>query len=304
MATQEFQFKFTMITVTVTIDDVYLTVKQGLRTWQVELSRLRNLYMLTHPNVGLECIVSYEGVDGKLKRIRFNSSFGEQRFSEAVEALIKRRPEIDIRTMPSKEAHKLMGAVNFTRWAPLFVFIIVTAVVIVLFLPGIIHGFDSGSATLEIDKCQAQCPVDSHNVILTKGYLNIDNYVEETTTSSRRGSTTTTVRYFIPYVPVNWQDGDPVYAVVETPQITSAELDTLYEKDVLSCVLRNVLWEGLAGDTKQFFETDIKIKLAPEVRLFEYNADPRNELILAGIIIGASMIIMLVATLIIARRRR
>jgi hypothetical protein len=304
MAIQEFQFKFMVVPVKATIDEAHLTVKQGVRTFKAEIARLKHLYVLSHPNTGLECIISYETPEGKTKRMRVVGNFGEQQFSELVEALVKLKPGIDIRKMPLKEAHKLMGATNLVVVAPVIVFVVGILVVGVIFLPGLVHGFDFGQQELDITKCRATCPSATRNIILTNGYLNIEHYVEETTTTTNRGSTSETVRYYIPYAALEWQKGDPIYIVVETPQISEQELDALAEKDTLQGLLRNVLWEGLPGDTKKYFETDLNLNLAPEVRLVEYGADPRFDLILPFIIMGGFAIIMLIVTIILRRQYR
>lgn len=303
MAEQSFEFRFMLLSNRATLDDIYLTVKQGARTYRAEVSRLKHLYVIQHPDVGLECLIAYDTPEGKAKRIRFNANDGEPQFDGLVESLVKLRPEIDIRNMSLKDAHKLMGAPNLVKLAPLIVCLVAVVVLGVIFMPALVHGFDSGSATVDAETCTASCPAGSRNVSLTNGYLNGDDgqYVEE---YEETGSTTRTTRYFFPYVPYDWEPSDPIFIIVEIPAASDSEVERVFSMETIPTVRRDVLWEGLDGETRRVFEDEVGVTLAPEARLYQYKADTHTDLIVAVIIGGAVLLICGIASIIVMRRYR
>ncbi len=299
MEPREFKFKFMVMTVTATLDDTYLTVKQGVRKWKVEVARLKYLYVIDHDNVGHECILAHEAGPNQLKRVRFNASFGQQSFDEFIQAVLARRPEIDIREKPLDEAHKLMGAPNFVKWAPLIAVVLVVGAVAVFFIPAILHGLDSGQQTIDAAQCAAECDVATSNLTV-RGTLLLDAAIQKETT--REGSSVKTVQVYVPLVPRDWKAGDPIYLVVETPDMSNAEFDELAALDAVPAVLRDTLWEGLGSDEAEFFEKDVGLKLADEVRLLEYRAKPERDLYLGLGAIGLTLLIMVIVAIVIARK--
>lgn len=300
MDSQDFTFKFMVLTIKTSLDPINLTIKQGLKTWKVEVASLRHLYVIEHPDVGFELLLSYTTGADKLKRIRCNANFGEQGFQDLIKAILERRPEIDIRNKPLNEAHKMMGAVNFVRLAPAIVLILVVGIVAFIFLPSLIHGLDFGQQTIDIADCVSGCPVSSGNLkvagILVPEYAMVLESTEEDT------GVTKVEAEFYPIVPADWEEDDPVYMIVKTPYLDDYDLEELLRLPEIPGVLRNVLWEGLGGENKDFFRDEIGIKLADNVMLLEYKADPGFEFMISLIIIGAVFVIMLIIALIIARR--
>ena len=297
MAIQEFKFKFMVITIKASLDEMSLTVKQGLRTFRAEVPKLKHLYVLDHENVGHELILTHEVGPNQLKRIRFNASFGEPQFQALINAILVLRPDIDIRKLPVAEAHKLMGATNWVKKAPLIAVGLIVAVVTVMMLPTLLHGLDSGQQTLDVAQCAVECERDTDNLSV-RGTLLFDDMIEKETT--REGSSLRTIEYYIPLVPPDWNKGDMVHMVVETPDLSDAQFEELSTMPAIPGVLRDTWWEGLGSDELAFFKKDIALNMAPGVRLLEYKADPKDDLYLALAVIGVVFFIMFIVVIVIA----
>ncbi len=296
MATQEFTFKYLIYNSSAVIDDIYLSVNQGVRKWHVELHRLRHFFVHVLPSTGIECLISYETKEGKKKVMRFNADVGDPGFAAFAAALAKARPEADIRSMDSKKAHKLLGAVSSMRLVPIIVFAVSTIVLTFIFLPAIIHGLDSGAAVIDAAACGAVCDTPSRNVTLTNGYFH-DEYMSE-----QEGSRASS-HYFL-YVPGDWEKSAPVYLVVKTPGYSDEALEDWAAEDEISGVLRNVLWEGLGDDWRTEFKKQWGLDIAPEARLIEYAADTSVEMIVALIVIGLVLAFSLVVSILVVVKNR
>ena len=296
MAAQEFQFRYLMYSCSAVIDEVYLTVKQGVRTRQVELHRLRHFYVHVVPSSGIECLIGYETQEGKKKVMRFNANLGDPGFAAFAEALGKAKPEIDIRSLDAKAAHKLMGAVSIRSLVPIIVFGLSAVVMAVIFLPALIHGLDSGSAVIDAAACAGTCDTASRNVTLTNGYVH-DEYMSEQ--EGKRD-----VNHYLLYVPGGWEKADPVYLVIKTPGYDEDRLEDLAAREEISGVLRNVLWEGLDDDWRAEFKKEWNITIAPEARLVEYAADPQVEFTLVLAVIGILLSVTLILSVVAVVRRR
>ncbi|MBN1410123.1 MAG: hypothetical protein JW969_04710 [Spirochaetales bacterium] len=293
---KEFNFKYTLISIKAVIDDTNtLSIKQGLKTWKTEILRLKHLYVITHPDTGYEMILTHEDDNGKLKKIRLNSNFGQPGFQELIDELLKLRPDIDIRDKSVKEAHKIMGTINFVRLAPVIVYIIVVGFIAVFFLPSLMHGLDSSEQILSVRDLGIPAVLKAHNVTITGACLYIENYMAVTDSKGN-------IRNYIPVVPDTFIPTDPIYLVLETNGMTEPELQNLAAGDTFKGVIRNIFWEGLSLDQKAFFKSDLKLNLAEGVLLMQYDADVKEDLNIALIILGIVAVIMLAFVIIVAIR--
>ena len=110
MSDSEFSFQYMVMTNTAGIRGGQLSIKQGLKKWDVPISSLKFLYVKNNETASAdELLISYEVQTGKIKKIRCYSNEGEKGFSELVEALVTLRPDIDIRNLDTKEAFKKWG---------------------------------------------------------------------------------------------------------------------------------------------------------------------------------------------------
>lgn len=303
MSAQEFNYKFMMLNIKARIEDGVLTIKQGPRRFKAEIARLRHLYIIEHENVGYELILTHEVGPNKLKRIRTNGDFKAPAFQELVDTLVQLRPEIDIREMPMAEAHKLMGAANFVGAAPWIVVALITGMMAVFLSPQILHGFDGDPQTIDVSKCQADCDIQSKKLVL-KGRILVDASIAETTTSTQSGSTSTSVRYFFPMVPNSWKKGDPVYWVIETPELTDDELRQVDPQKGIPGTLRDIFWEGLEDEGRNFFTKEYGLTIAEDVRLVEYKANTQVEFYIGIGVTGFVFVLMLIISIVIKRKQK
>lgn len=297
MPQEIFEFKFMLTQTSVIIDETTVTLKLPLTSKSVELAKLKYLYVLTHPDVGQECVLAYEGPSRKLKRLRIESNFEEAGFKAMVERLVALKPEIDIRDKSLKEAQRLMGAANLVRLMPGVVFLLGTIIITLMFLPSLAHVFDQGQTVYDARLCRASCNLSSRNVLLSNGYLYTESYLELTSTS--RGSSS--ISYYFAYLPDDWKEGEPIYNIVKTEQVSDEEISKLESQTEIPAVLRNALWEGLSSDVRDFFEKELGFRVAAEARLFEYGADIQAEIIFYFIVEGLLLIITVIVGIIVKR---
>ncbi len=298
---QEFKFQYTVVSNTATLDARDVRFKMGLRTQKTELSSLKHLY-IQHQMAGdlQELILTYSH-GHKLKRIRVYSNEGEVGFDQTVAAILARRPDIDIRHMPEKEALAMMGAVNTEKWSAISVPIIVTLVMAVLLYPTIKHGFDSGHEKITVAQLAKGEPLSSRNLTLTKGQLCLDTAIEKTTT--KEGSTT--VRYYIPVIPKRSRcDKATVAVVLETDELTPEEDEELVSSKTIDGILKNVWWEGLGSKEHDFFVEEQGVKMAEEVALVEYQGKPGDYKLIVFVVLGLTIVIMIGVTLFMWFKRK
>ncbi|MGK0359514.1 MAG: hypothetical protein ACI9U2_001816 [Bradymonadia bacterium] len=103
---ESFDLKMALNTVHATVDDAALTYKIGMSKRTVALSAMRHLYIV--PGSVRQLVISYDHA-GKLKRVTIGANDGQPAFDALVDAILARRPEIDIRHLPAKEANALLG---------------------------------------------------------------------------------------------------------------------------------------------------------------------------------------------------
>ena len=78
-----------------------------------------------------------------------------------------------------------------------------------------------------------------------RGRILADESIARETTTTSSGSTSTSVEYYFPMVHQAWKGGDPVYWVVQTPELTDAEVQQMDPQAGIGGTLRDILWEGL-----------------------------------------------------------
>lgn len=101
-----FALKMALNTVHATVDETALTYKLGVSKRTVPMANLRHLYVI--PGSVRQLVISYDDA-GKLKRVTIGANDGQPAFDALVDAVLVRRPEIDIRHLPAKEANRLLG---------------------------------------------------------------------------------------------------------------------------------------------------------------------------------------------------
>ena len=298
---QEFQFQYTVMAVTATLDARDIRFKMGLRTYKAELSALKHLYVNQQMGGDMQELILTYSYGHKLKRFRIYSNEGEAGFDQAIAAILERRPDIDIRSLSEQDAYATMGAVNTEKWSAFSIPFIVTAVVAVLMYPAIYHGFDDGHQEVTVAELAEGEPLDTSNLTVTRAKLCMDQAIEKTTTSK----SSKTVRYFIPMVPKRSKCLKTTVAVVlKTDELDEAEEKELLKSRGVDGMHKHVWWEGLGSKERAFFIDEQKLTLADEVVLVEYKAEPGYYKMTVIIGLGVTMLIMTILTIVMWVKRK
>jgi hypothetical protein len=111
----------------------------------------------------------------------------------------------------------------------------------------------------------------SRNMLLS-GYP-LEQALEETTTSSK--STSSTTKIYIPIVGVDWEYGDPVECILLFDEEQYNE--TPEDADAFKGVLRNIAWEGLGEEEREFFNSEYGLEVIEDCPLFEVTNKEHND---------------------------
>lgn len=300
-----FAWRFLTIAVDASIDDAGLQVKQGIRTWRVALADLRHLYVRrTGQGQYDEMIVGAE-VSGKKKVFRFSGEAGHPGFAAFTQAVLARRPDIDRRAMPEKDALKLIGAKNVELITGVVTFAIILGIVMVALLPKLIHGLDGGHEKVKISKLVKGYSPGTSNLTITDARVDTSHALSLTTVSKRNGiETGRSTKFYIPLVDKDADDDDPIKVIIETKQLSNSEMSELEDSDAIKGIVRDTLWEGLGSSQRDYFIEKAHRKLAKNVLLLEYKAEARDDLVLFGVATGVTTFILLVIGVVIVVKAR
>ncbi len=285
----DFSFQYVVVSVKAQLDERTLRVKQGIRSFEIPLQSLRMLYFGPMPPGDFdELILVSENERGKRKKFRFYANDGEEGMSALVAELVRRHPSIDLRSLDRKAALAKMGAADTARLALVAVPLLVLAVMGAFVFPFLAHGLDDGRQSVTIEELNAGRELTSRNLVV-RGVALAQGLEEKTT---RKGTTTT--RLFFPLVSQAWTKADPIHVLVETDDLSDAELDAVLARNEFAGVLRNVWWEGPSESQIDFFTESYGFKVSPDVVLIELGADRETDLAIFGAIMGITGIIMIV----------
>jgi hypothetical protein len=295
-----FNYRYLDQTFTATIEGDRLTIKQGLRTFDVPLDRLKSFYVKrwfpTSRGTFEELILAIEKTAGKTRIIRSLANEGEASFGALVEALAARHPAGDLRGLGERAALKLMGAADTARLVLLFVLpALAIVVMLIVTLPWLIHGLDQGGARITVDELAAHTPTGTRNLELV-GLVDAAHIVHETITQKGRS----THHYFAPLVPRGWTPSAPVHVVLER-----GEDESFSSRGVHRCTLRNVLWEGLSRDNKSFFAQYHRLRIADDVQLCQLAPrGSRDDLMMFVLCMAITVVTVSILIFVVALRMR
>jgi hypothetical protein len=260
------------------IDDDELSVRHGLRSHPIRLSRLTHLYLQSLGNVQMLWLVEQRSHRGpRTHRIAANA--GDPGFLALVESLVAKRPDIDLRGEDEKQALRRMGVRDRSSW--LGVLLLLAPVLVgVAMLPWLLHGLDFGEERVSVTSLSRGRVPGSRNVVITGARARLGESVEVTTsrTHGARGAAEST-RTLIPLVPPSWDRTQPVHALLEVTDMSSSEESAIERATKFRGIVRDILWEGLSKEDRAYLTTEAGLKLADDVRLVEYRANPRYDLL-------------------------
>src|SRR5439155_26817838 len=76
-----------------------------------------------------------------------------------------------------------------------------------------------------------------------------------------------------------------------------------YDKGYVPCVIRNVMYEGLSGDSKAFFIEHYQLKVAPDVILCEVG-DSSSDMFAFMMIMGITIPLVVIIGIVVAVKMR
>jgi len=277
-----------------TIHAEHLRVKQGLRTFEAEVPQLRYLYVQqAGGGVHVNLLLAVARPSGKNKILRLYANPGDPGFLAFVEAIVAHRPDIDLRGLEESVALKKMGAANMDLIGLVIMVLVIPAIVGGFLLPKLVHGLDFGQDRIALATIEQGTGPDSRNVVITNAQARLDQSIEQTTTTTKGGvETGATTKYYLPLVPPDWNGDTSVHVILKTDPLTTPEEHKLEHGTSFPGVVRDVLWEGLDDGKREFFTKEVGLKLADGVKLVEYRADPRTDLLVFLGATGTTFLIM------------
>lgn len=297
-AERVFEFRYTVFNVSARLDGRRFEVRAGVRTSAAPIERLQHLHVHVDTERGVdELLLSYAAPGGRLRRIRVFADAGEAGFGRLVDALLKARPDIDIREVDRREAWSRTGSRELDRWVLPGMMAAAILALAVVFAPRILHGFDGPPAKVDAAAlARGDRPPTRHLIVEGRAVLEAAIFADHD--PDRIAEPTAA---WLPLVGPEWRADEPVGAVLEIRNRTRADILAIADRGRFEGLLRDIAWEGLDGRRRAAFEK-AGLRLRPEVALVEYGASPSSDVAIALGILGLLSAMMLGVTLALRRR--
>lgn len=293
----QFSFQYTVLKIEASLEGNRLKVKQGIRTFELNVSEIAMMWLGKMPPGDFdELVIVTRNAAGKEKKFRFYANDGEQGIQDLAAEIARQRPSADLRSQSREDAFARMKTADTAKIAFFAVPVIIVAVMGFFTSPFLIHGLDSGSAVVQVQDLAGGNKTGTRNLTVQGRALN--QGLEETTT--RKGKKT--VRTFFPLVAADYEEGKPVHVLVETGDLSEEELNRVLSQTEFKGVLRNVLFEGPSSSHIEFFRTEYNLSMADNVMLLELDAKNSWDLMLFCIILGVTVVIMAVVMVILKKQ--
>ena len=299
---KEFNFTYIAAKNVVTIDEQTITAKSGpFIKHEFSVKEFKHFYRFETKDYHVLYMTHYSERTGKTKKVQLYSQDGLGDFKNLCDELQQKFPDKSLNHLSEAEAFKALQVANPKKWAPVVVFLLLSAFMTAIFYPMLIHYFDKGFAEVTIEDFLANPAIGTRNLSIEGSLL--DAGLEETTTTTSKGSTTTTVKNFVPMVDTTWTEGTPIRVVLEFPEMSAAEYDEVLTQIQFTGVIRDIWWEGLASDNMEFFKTEYGLVFDGDPILIEVTNTREND----GFVIwvwGGTMLFILIIVVIVAFRMR
>jgi len=280
---QEFVFKYMTAKNVVTIDQYSINCKIGpIIKKNALLSNVQHYYVFDDQQYR-NLMLTFTDESGKVKKIQLYSGYGEEGFDQLLTALQQRLPGKSLQHLSEKEALAQMKIANPRKVGAILAFAIITIVISIIFVPGMIHYFDMGFESATVQEL-LDGKTSTRNLKLSGTLL--DAGIEETTTTTRKGSTTTTVKVLLPIVTEAWAEGQPALVVLEFDEMSDTEYSNVLNQSEFTGVVRNVWWEGLDQQQRDYFQTNYGLEVPEQALLFEVTGEQRNDAVMFYIWLG------------------
>lgn len=287
--TGQFILKNNDKTILVNIIDDTIIIKNGLPTTRIPVNSIKYIHKFQHPSRISELKVLYVKKNGKPKIAKIKADSTTPEFSSLIDTIVMMNPEADTINKPEHEARSLFKISRINVSLAGLILGLAYMVLFIIFFPDIVHGLDKGFDSADLRQIAAGYTFRSYNVEIS-GIIRPDYAMVETT----RGKGKLAVDYFYPVVSPEWEKHDLVYIILATGNIDSQEINELSDPDTpIRGVLRSVFWESLSHENLDYFKNNIRIDLAPNVKLVEYKADTGRDFSHASTVLTVSALIAL-----------
>ncbi len=278
-----------------------IMLKQGLRTWRIPVRKLVGIYLYDYIQMRM-LVLGYNNGD-KIKKVQLPvDPFQAKPFMEALLNLAP--PEANLLSLEKKEALSRMGVSDMSKTAPLIILAVLFALVAVPMFPTLVHGFwDTSKTTVDLASLY-QGTAPSSNYIHVKGRL-AEMGVTETTEYTKNGRVTNTVETdYIPLLPPNWKQGQPIKVVLEVSEDdVSAMSDKMGQTVEVDGMIENLLWEGVPGDVLDYMAKQQASPVEGAI-VIAYNSHPADYRFLSYIVFGVVVLICLIIGVVIVIQSR
>jgi hypothetical protein len=287
----QFIWQYMGIPMSATVDGA-ISVKHGIRTLTANTQEITGFYVDAG---GQNTQYAYEQLivahrspgDPKTKALRAYASAHQPQFKAFIEAIAAAKPQADLRSLPRAEAFKQLGVADSQKAAIIGVPVFVVAVMLIISAPFGIHAFDNGQQRVAAEELGKK-PLSSRNLVLS-GELETRNYLEITHT---KNGAKTSANYLFPVYPAGAGDDAFIPVVLKTNEISSTQMRTLANATEWKCTLRNVWWEGLDGDDRDYFHDTLKLNVTKDTLMCEYSEKMSTDMLAFAMINGITLLAM------------
>jgi len=199
-----------------------------------------------------------------------------------------------------------MGARNVELITAAVVMLLIPLALAIGLFPKLLHGLDGGHEKVKLAKLAKGYSPSTSNLTITDARVDTTSALSLTTVSKRNGiETGRTTKFYIPLVAKGADDDEPIRVIIETSKLTASEMSELEESSSIKGIARDVMWEGLASSQREWFTTKAHRKLAKDVLLFEYKAEPGSDLVLFLVAVGVTTAIMgIIGVIVVVKQRK
>lgn len=272
---REFVFSYMTNKSTVMFDGTMVNLKMGpFRKKSFPFHSIVNWYVYEE-KAYRSIFFTYINESGKQKKIQLFAQLGEIGFRDLIEELNASIGAKGLNHLPQKEALKVMKAANPKKVGAIGAMVIILILTTTFAFPGLRHYFDFGFEEMSVEQLINGEDAGTRNLKLL-GFP-LDQTLEETTKTTRNGSTTTTIQVYIPIVPSDWEDGDPVHVIMQFDELSDEDYYGALGNSDFVGVVRNIWFEGLEDDQIQFFKDEYGMDVSDDVILFEVTGEEHND---------------------------
>jgi hypothetical protein len=295
----EYIFSYMTNKNSLTFDGFNVLVKQGpFRKTNFAFASIINWYVFDEKTYR-SLYITYTTEASKVKKVQLISQLGEPGFRDIVEALNTSIPNKSLNHLPREEAFKVMKAMNPKKAGAIGGIILIFVLTTAFMYPGIRHYLDFGFADADVEQLINGDDFGTRNLNLYGRPL--EETLESTTT---KNGSTQSVEYFVPIVGADWDYDQPVQVIMKFDKMNEDEFNELYDNVEFKGVVRNIGFEGIEDDEKEFFGTEYNLKVSDDVILFEVTGEKHNDSLMFFLWLGLNGLFIIIFGIVYLKNRK